>query len=122
MTSELAFENFRILASLGVTEVERKIPQWIRIDFRFRFSSVPAAAMTDQIDDTLCYSEILERIRHLISNREFQTIEFLNRELLESIRPSLELPGELTLKVTKEKPPVDGLAGGASFLICEEVR
>jgi dihydroneopterin aldolase len=74
------------------------------------------ACNTDQLSDTADYHSIVEEIRKLVSDRSYKLLERLAFEVYSTIRAELlPIRAGIRVKVTKLKPPVQGIEGGVSF-------
>ena len=73
------------------------------------------ACETDDLTDTVSYSDLIDAARALCRDREFKLIERLGAELYARLRPELPGGAQLWLRVTKLHPPVEGLRDGVSF-------
>ncbi len=102
---------------LGWTESERATAQDVEVDFSIRFDEPPPATATDQLQDTLCYGALCERIRQTISPKEFRLIEHMTEALYAELQKGLPARAHLSVSVRKPKPPVEGLRGGARFTL-----
>ncbi|HRP97357.1 MAG TPA: dihydroneopterin aldolase [Rhodocyclaceae bacterium] len=68
-------EELRVRAWVGIYARERVAPQLVELNLTF---GVPdAAAQRDDIDDTINYAEVVERIRAELAERHFNLIETL---------------------------------------------
>jgi dihydroneopterin aldolase len=68
-------EELRIQAWVGIYPREKAAPQTLELNLTF---GVPdAAAERDDIDDTINYAEVVERIRKELAERHFNLIETL---------------------------------------------
>lgn len=75
--------------------------------------------VTDQIEDTISYVDIVARLRGVIDGNEFALIEFLGRELFAALRTLLDEGDRLTLTVRKLTPPVPEIRRGAEFILSD---
>jgi len=68
-------EELRVQAWVGIYPREKAAPQTLELNLTF---GVPdAAAERDDIDDTINYAEVVERIRKELAERHFNLIETL---------------------------------------------
>lgn len=112
----LQIQDLSLQVSLGCTAEERAILQEVRLSVQFRFSSIPAGARTDALQDTLCYAQISALLQEHCCSREFQLIERLGFECYAILKNWL-LPSDtqVALRVHKVRPPVPQLLGGSHF-------
>jgi dihydroneopterin aldolase len=123
-TAVLKVQEFSLFVHLGCSAEERRSLQEIRISFEFRFSKLPEACFTDEIEGTICYGSVSENLRAFYSSAEFNTIERLalgGYEILAKtaaeIATKTSTAPSFKIRVHKLKPPVDSLLGGAVFEI-----
>ena len=112
----LAIGDLRLEARLGCGADERAVPQGVRFDLRLRFERLPEGSQTDRLEGTVCYADLSDSLRKLCGEREFHLIESLALEAYRRLSETAVKAGaRLWLRVTKLRPPVAGLEGGASF-------
>ena len=113
----LALNGLRLEVSLGYRKEERLVPQWVRFSVRFKFAEPPPACESDELEHTICYGEISDRLREICAGGEYKTIESLASDAYDAIRSRVPGNVSIALQVLKEKPPVPGLEGGASVTL-----
>jgi dihydroneopterin aldolase len=113
--SLLEFKGARLEVRLGCGAEERARPQAVDLDVAVRFAELPPACESDKLSDTVCYADLIAAARAHVAGREFHLVEKLAYELAAVMRPLVPAGSELWLRVTKLRPPVDGLSGGVSF-------
>lgn len=112
----LHLNELRLQVKLGCGAEERQNPQFVRFDIQIRFQAIPEGCFTDRIEDTLCYAKISEILKDLC-DREYQLIEHLGMEAFSKLVDQTPANSYLKLCLTKERPPIEGLEGGASFTL-----
>ena len=85
---------------IGVFDWEREIRQTISIDLEMGFD-ISKAGMSDDIDDTLDYKSVGQRVIKFISESEFQLVEALAEQCAAIILEEFNVPW---LKLTLSKP------------------
>jgi dihydroneopterin aldolase len=115
----LEFRRARLAVRLGCSDAERAVPQAVDLDLAIAFAAPPAACASDDLDDTVCYADLIELARSTVAGREFRLVEHLAHELFARLRPLAPADARLWLRVTKLAPPVEGLAGGVAFALGE---
>lgn len=112
----LRIEELVLYVHLGCTVEERFATQEIRISVEFRFESLPKGAVTDNLDDTICYAKVTQVLREHCETREFNLVERIGYECF-SLLCELTQKQSLAigLHVHKVSPPVKGLAKGTHF-------
>jgi 7,8-dihydroneopterin aldolase/epimerase/oxygenase len=69
---------------IGVPDAERSRPQQILVDLEIDVDTRSAAA-TDDINDTINYSKVLDRLEELADTSEFRLIETLAGRIAECV-------------------------------------
>jgi dihydroneopterin aldolase len=113
--SILEFRGARLEVRLGCSAEERATPQAVDLDLAVRFRELPSACESDELEDTLCYAELIDAAREVCAGREFHLVERLAHELFGRLRTLIPNDAELWLRATKLNPPVSGLSGGVAF-------
>lgn len=119
-TAVLALNRLRRLVRLGCTPEERAAPQEVLFDLEIRFCALPRASETDALEDAICYAGLASALSEVCARGEFRLIERLGLEAFRAVRERTPRVAGLTLTVTKVRPPVPGLEGGASFRVQED--
>ncbi len=82
--------------------------------------------ITDNLEDTVCYFEVVKNIQSLCVDRRFNLIEHLNSEVYKVIEKTLGHKrsdiAEIKVVVSKISPPVPGVHGGVSFTYSDTPR
>ncbi|MBK5256513.1 MAG: dihydroneopterin aldolase [Vicinamibacteria bacterium] len=114
---KLTIRGIRLPVRLGCPADERLKPQLVEIDVRIRFDPPPRAMVTDRLEDTVCYSVLVDAIKKVVADREFSLIEHLASEIFNSLRRIVEPPHKLRVTVLKVSPPIPELTRGAKFTV-----
>ncbi len=117
----IAVHGLRLPVSIGWTDAERAIPQTIRFDLAIELPTPPAAVQTDALEDTIDYGAVCERIARLVEERSFKLIERLAGAVDEALSGLLPRGSVLSIVVTKERPPIPAVEGGASVTLRREI-
>lgn len=117
--SSLSLNGLRYLVRIGCSDEEQAVPQPIHFDIQLRFRELPEGCRTDQLADTVCYGEISRRVAALCGLGPYHLIEKLGFEVYTDLRERLPAEVDLAVTLTKEKPPIPELIGGASFRIAD---
>ncbi len=111
----LEFRGARLDVHLGCSDAERATRQAVDLDLAVRFAELPEACVSDKLEDTVCYAELIDAARAACAGREFKLVEHLAHALFLRLRPMVPTGAELWLRATKLHPPVAGLSGGVAF-------
>lgn len=87
----LFLRDFRLEMIIGLYEWERKAPQPVLIDLEIGLYD-HKAGHTDQVQDTIDYGKVAERIRESVSSREFRLVETLGEHIAEIVRGEFGAP------------------------------
>jgi len=77
--------GLRVFAIIGVTEEERKAPCELRIDVEV-IADISAVSASDEINDTVDYLSISERVRAYVEKTNFRLLETLAAEIMKMIK------------------------------------
>ena len=88
--SVLEFSSARMRVCIGCTAEERAVPQDVDLDVAIRFAAPPRACETDQLTDTVNYSDLIMAARDLCAKREFKLVEQLVNFVTHGL-PSVEV-------------------------------
>ena len=118
----LQVKQYRMWLCIGVTEEERRVPQPVDIDIEVRLAELPLATETDDLEDTVCYATLLERIGAVAAEKPIKLLEHLVAKLGEAVQAFVLGKGyqrnqcNLRVAVTKVVTPVRGILGGVTVV------
>ncbi|NRB11176.1 MAG: dihydroneopterin aldolase [Rickettsiaceae bacterium] len=119
-SSELIISDLRIWVYLGCSLEEKHHKQPISIDINLLFTTMPVAINTDNIADVICYAKLTKLAKLAAEQKKYNLIEHLAANIHKAIITEVLQAGykdtSLKIKVTKMKPPIDGVHGGVSFI------
>ena len=104
MNSRLILESIEISGYCGLTEDERCHPQPIAIDLEIDCENSQAGA-TDDIQDTLDYAQIINRLVEIGAGNQFHLVESLAEHITQTLFGEFPIR-HLKLWVRKTKPPL----------------
>jgi dihydroneopterin aldolase len=110
----LSLEQLKVPVLLGVDDSELQTPQLIEIDIKIMFYALPKACLTDQLNDTVCYAHLTERIEEFCSEKIFYLIEHLGYQLYRWLKEVIK-QADIGLTI-KKTPPIDNLAHSVFFI------
>ena len=113
-TSALRVKSFQVSVFIGINPGEQDRPQTILLDMHIQFAEPPQACVSDQIQDTYCYDQLLTIIRNHLRDKKFQLIEHFTFFLYRLLKDYFPAHTKVMLGVTKQ-PPITGLQGGVTF-------
>jgi len=105
----LTVKEIRAYGYTGYFPEEQVLGQWFSADLIFRLN-LATAGSTDELPDTLDYSQAVSLVQNLIQSTKVKTVERLitivaDRLLEETIAE------EVTVRLTKCQPPIPNFAG-----------
>ena len=98
-------EGLEVYGHHGVSLEERVLGQRLLYDVRLTMEACQGA-MTDQVEDTIDYTEILDVITEVATVETYSLLEKLARVTAETILKKFPLLDEVWIQVTKPHPPV----------------
>lgn len=112
--SSLLINGLELHLHLGWPDHEREEKQMVLVDIEIFFDEIPLACRTDQLKDTLCYSELIQQLQTQLSQKSFHLIEHLSYEIHRILGSLLTYPAEIIVRIRKY-PHISGLSGGVQF-------
>ncbi|MEM7174256.1 MAG: dihydroneopterin aldolase [Bacteroidota bacterium] len=116
----LAVNKLRIPVFIGVKPQERARAQLIEIDFKVTFQHPPKGCVSDQLEDTVCYADLVKQVIATAQHKEYALLEHLNHTIHQALSRLLEKDIKITLKVAKLTPPIPNIFGGVSYQIQDQ--
>ena len=101
MSVLVELRGLEIAGAHGVEEHERATPQPFVYDL---WLEVPDAALSDRIEDTVDYREVVSCVRAVSGSRQFQLLEVMAATVAEALLAQFELEG---VRVRVRKPQVE---------------
>ena len=116
---ELTIRGISLPVRLGCSADERLDPQPVEVDLTIRFETPPRGMVTDRLEDTVCYDGLVSAIKQVVTNREFSLVEYLAKEIFDSLRNIVESEHQLRVTVRKVSPPIPEITKGAEFTVSD---
>jgi dihydroneopterin aldolase len=88
----------------GVTEAEREVGQRLVLDLRLEVGECDAT-VTDQVEDTVDYAAVCERVALTAQQRSYRTLERLCSAIADRLLDDFGAE-EVWVKATKPEPPI----------------
>lgn len=112
--AKLHIRKLELNVNLGWRNPERKLEQGIELDLEISFPLPPKACVTDNLDGTICYAELIEVIRNEIRTKKYRLVEHLCVEIYTIVKSNLPKKSKLKVRLTKY-PKIQGLTNGVCF-------
>lgn len=90
----------------GVFSEENKLGQRFYVDLVLSLD-LSAAGRSDDLDKTVNYAEIYERVKNIVQGRTFRLIEALAENIASDVLHQYTIVNDVTVRVTKPHPPFD---------------
>ncbi len=120
--SMFTVERIEMMAHLGYYDDERARRQPVEITFRLYFPKAPECFGNDT-GKFIDYQKVIVLFEEMIITREYRLIEYLTHQLYQVLREFLDVRGEQEVKiwmaVTKLKPDIPQMQGGAKYIYCD---
>lgn len=98
MQSAIVIRQLKLWAHVGVLGWEREFGQWFELDL-WLYYDLSSAALTDQIEHTINYADVINTIRKLNKLISCNTIEYFSEQIFEALEAKFGIfPMELELK------------------------
>ena len=111
----LRLDGLSLQVHLGCTQEERRAPQEVRLSVEFRFEIPPAGAVSDRLEDTVCYAEVSSALKAELETGEFNLIEKLGCDAYRIVKSIAGENVSVAMSAHKVRPPVVGLEGGTTY-------
>jgi len=112
--TKLHIRKLKLNVNLGWRTPERKLKQSIELDLEISFPLPPTACVTDNLDETICYAELIETLHKKIRTKKYRLVEHLCAEIYTIVKSSLPKKSKLKVRLTKY-PKIQGLINGVCF-------
>lgn len=93
----------------GYFPEEQTLGQWFEVDLRL-WLDLSATGASDDLQQTLNYAEVVERVTHLLETSRFRTIERLNTVILDGLLAFPQVR-QVHSRLMKVAAPIPGFAG-----------
>ena len=106
--------NIRCYGYTGYLPEEQVLGQWFEVDVKL-WLDISRAAVTDAIEDTLDYRQVIGSIQHLVKTSRFALIERLAGAIAESILQDCNQISKVQVIVSKPAAPIPDFGGRISI-------
>lgn len=104
---KIALKNIKFYAYHGVLEKEREVGQNFFIDVEM-YLNLEKSGITDNLEDTVDYSNIYDIIKCVTLNNKFKLIEALAHRISDEILYKHNKIYEIIVRVRKPEAPISG--------------
>lgn len=109
MKGELELEGMEFHACHGCLEHEKRNPNLFTVDFRAELD-MEAAYRSDALEDAIDYGRIYDITASVMNGKHADLIEHLAGEIVRKIESSFPQIPFFSVRVSKRRPPVNGVA------------
>lgn len=99
----------------GVSPEERVVGGRIIVDVVIEYD-LTRAGLSDHIDDTISYSSVFKKVRHLVEDTQSELLESLARKIVDALFEEFPMDA-VTVYVRKQPPPIRGIVESAGVEI-----
>lgn len=114
MQQSLFLKNLQIYVNLGCSDEERNNKQLIHLNLELLFSENFTASNTDDLEQTICYYTLRNKVQDFCDNISCNLIEYLAKQIYNFISEKYEVSVKY-LELIKH-PPMSQIES-ASFII-----
>lgn len=122
INSSLFIDGLELRVHLGWPDIERQHEQIVLLDIDIYFLEPPKGCVSDHLDDTMCYSSLINEIREKTAPKKFHLVEHLAYDIYALIKPKLPEKSRVNVRITKHPEVIAGLSGGVKFSYWDEVE
>jgi 7,8-dihydroneopterin aldolase/epimerase/oxygenase len=91
----------QLKVNLGVTAAERAKKQKVLLNLSIQYPTLPAACSSDQLTDTICYDELIAKIKLFTQNHQFSLLESFVYSLYQLVKNLTGTKNKIQVSVTK---------------------
>ncbi|HHV60158.1 MAG TPA: dihydroneopterin aldolase [Clostridiaceae bacterium] len=104
---EIVLKNLKFYGYHGLYQDEKISGQTFIVDIEMK-ADIRAACESDSIEDTVDYSKVYEKAKHITENHRYQLVEKLAEAISQGILTDFDRVFEVTVTVKKPQAPIDG--------------
>ena len=93
---------------LGWPTEERMRKQIVTLDLQIKLPVVPEACESDDLKDTVCYRDLIEKLRAAIATSKYHLIEHVTAKVYSTLKSILPAESVISVSLTK-RPQIQGL-------------
>ncbi len=115
MKSQITLLELKLDVFLGWPDAERIKKQRVYVDIEINFSEPPLGCVTDNLQDTFCYAELVKTIQAAVDTREFHLVEYLGHEIYHVVKQQVPASANIMIRITKKPAILKYLTNGVQF-------
>ncbi len=118
MADKILLNGAQFAGRHGVSEEERRIAGRYVVDVELNYDLTRAAA-SDDLADTISYSDVYRAVREIVEGRSFRLVEALAETIAQALLT--QFPADaVVVRVKKQPPPIAGILDYAGVEIRRE--
>lgn len=118
MADKILLSGAQFSGRHGVSEEERRVAGRYVVDVEILHDLARAAA-SDNLADTISYSDVYRAVREIVEGRSFRLVEALAETIAQSLLA--QFPADtVVVRVIKQPPPMAGIVDSAGVEIRRE--
>lgn len=111
----LHITDIRAYGYTGYFAAEQQLGQWFAVDITF-WTDLSKAGETDELSDTLDYSQVVLKVQEIITTSKFKMIERLAQTIASTLLTSTQAQ-QIKVRLTKCQPPIPDFGGEVAIEI-----
>lgn len=115
MSDKIILRGAQFHGKHGVSPEERVVGGRIIVDVEVEYD-LTLPGLSDDIKDTISYSDVFKTVRHLVEDTESLLLEALARKISDALFEKFPVQA-ITLYVRKQPPPIRGVVESAGVQI-----
>jgi len=104
---KIIIKNMKLHAYHGILPSEKELGQFFHIDLEM-YTNLEKAGNSDNLEDTIDYSEVFNIIKIITENNKFQLIEKLAETIVKALLQKYSKIDKVRICVKKPKAPIEG--------------
>jgi 7,8-dihydroneopterin aldolase/epimerase/oxygenase len=120
MSDKILLCGAQFFAHHGVGDDERQVGGRYTVDVEVDYDLLRAGT-SDQLADTISYSQVYDRVRTLVERSSFRLVEALAEAIAADLLAHFPAPS-VRVRVTKTPPPIAGIVAAAGVEVVRTRR
>lgn len=108
MMDKITMKNLGFFGYHGVLKEENILGQKFFIDIDM-FLDLQKAGISDDVEDTVSYALVYDKVRAIVENKSFKLIEALAEDIANTILREFPKVREININIRKPEAPVNGI-------------
>ncbi|SHJ97705.1 dihydroneopterin aldolase [Paramaledivibacter caminithermalis] len=105
---KIIMKNLSFFGYHGVLKEENVLGQKFFVDIEL-YADLKKAGLSDDVQDTVHYGEVYNKVKEIVENRRFKLLEALGENIADTILNDFSKVNEVCIKIRKPGAPVNGI-------------